>query len=99
MPCRIRILFMVLSALLLCARGASATDPCEWGFDSSSPAIPTGRSDAVGVTVGGRFYLIGGVQGDTVLSVVEAYDPVLENWETLERSPAPVARPSTNGFI
>lgn len=57
---------------------------------ASLPTVPLGRSEAMGASVGGKFYLFGGYTNTTVIvpsNQVHRYDPATNQWESRANMP------------
>jgi N-acetylneuraminic acid mutarotase len=75
------LLLLIPVYLLFFSVHASAAEN-EWEF---APPLPTLRSGAQIVEVGGKLYAIGGFNNSGQLSVVEQFDPIVGKW-TAKRS-------------
>jgi len=62
---------------------------CQW---ISLPPMPTARFNLAASAVGGKLYVLGGVDSSGSLNVVEVYDPIANTWTTA--APMPTARGS-----
>jgi N-acetylneuraminic acid mutarotase len=73
-------------------------DPTANTWDASRRALPTARNRASGVALGGKLYVVGGMQGCapcTPLGSLEVYDPATDTWDTsLPAMPTPRVGPA-----
>jgi hypothetical protein len=52
------------------------------------------RSGAVGAVLGGRFYVVGGMESAGTSATVEAYDPNQDSWQAIASLPQAVSQPA-----
>jgi N-acetylneuraminic acid mutarotase len=60
-------------------------DPMTGAWDTTRRAAPTPRNRAAADAIGGKLYVVGGMQGCapcTALSTLEIYDPATDTWDT-----------------
>jgi hypothetical protein len=85
--------FRLLPALLAMFGAASVLPaqqtptPNSWSIGTS---MPTPRMGAFTAAVGGKVYVIGGMNNNAALSVNEIYNPATNTWST--GAPMPTAR-------
>jgi N-acetylneuraminic acid mutarotase len=55
------------------------------------PSSPHGHLLGAGGVIGNKFYVVGGVHGNSVTGYLDAYDPATNSWTTLASMPARVS--------
>jgi N-acetylneuraminic acid mutarotase len=81
--------FMILGDTATAPVGYTYTGKSIDASWSAKASMPTARGAAPVAVVNNRVYVIGGIDGTTVLATNEEYDPVTDSWAAMSPMPTP----------